>query len=156
MGEIEALKKDLGEVIKAVKTIAERLEKLEKQATESNGRSNDNTLTFRGNVIKFKDSGYNNGSAMFIIETPKKGQSITIAITAEEWEKLKELGDRYFYGNNSNGKSYKKKSSNRSYNNKNGFSRSYSKKNYSKSYSKLKKKSADLEVEEASYDDALE
>ena len=211
MEEIKAIKESLNEVIKTVEKIAERVEKLEKQVKQNNSsnngymlefrgnvikfkdsgynndsamlvtekpkkkqsmtiaitkeeweafkklgdcyfygnyRNNDYTLIFRGNVIKFKDSGYNNGSAMFIIEKPKKKQSITVAITAEEWEELKKLGDSYFYGNN--GKSYRKKSNNRSYSKK-----TYSKKSYGKKNSYRKSKE-ELEVEEASYDDALE
>ena len=115
MERIEALEKALGEVVKAVKTIAEELKEL-KQEAQQGKKTKPASLKLHKTAFKVKESRYNNGSKIVIVEKGK--DSIAFALNKEDWLKLREFLDSYFgiengnqpVKNSYNGKSYSKKS----------------------------------------------
>ncbi|ADB58186.1 hypothetical protein [Archaeoglobus profundus] len=134
MERIEALEKSLGEVIKAVKTIAEELKEL-KQEAQQGKKAKPASLKLHKTAFKVKNSKYNNGSKIVIVEKGK--ESIAFALNKDDWLKLREFLDSYFGIGNGSQKSYSK--------------RSYGKKSYGK-----KAKPA-VEVEEVEgYENALD
>ena len=141
MERIEALEKALGEVVKAVKTIAEELKEL-KQEAQQGKKVKPASLKLHKTAFKVKESRYNNGSKIVIVEKGK--DSIAFALNKEDWLKLREFLDSYF-GTDNGSQSAKKR-----YNGKNYSKKSYGKKSYGK-----KTKPA-VEVEEVEgYENAL-
>jgi CTP-dependent riboflavin kinase len=128
MERIEALEKALGEVVKAVREIAEELKEVKKEVKQSR-KAKPASLKLHKTEFKVKESRYNNGSKIVIVEKGK--DSIAFALNKEDWLKLREFLDGYFgivsEGNSSNGS--KPKSNGKNYSKANG-------KSYSKSYRK--------------------
>ena len=113
MDRLEALEKALGEVVKAVQSIAEELKEVKKEIKQGR-RAKPASLKLHKTSFKVKASKYNNGSKIVIVEKGK--DSIAFALNKEDWLKLREFLDSYFgiaeRGNSSNGskpKSYRKK-----------------------------------------------
>ena len=112
MDRLEALEKALGEVVKAVQEIAEELKEVKKEIKHGKG-ARPASLKLHKTAFKVKESRYNNGSKIVIVEKGK--DSIAFALNKEDWLKLREFLDSYFAsnGNSSNGsksKSYNRKS----------------------------------------------
>lgn len=125
MDRLEALEKALGEVVKAVQSIAEELKEVKKEVKQSK-RAKPASLKLHKTAFKVKESRYNNGSKIVIVEKGK--DSIAFALNKGDWLKLREFLDSYFgiaeKGNSSNGSQPAKKS----YNGKSGSKKSYGKK----------------------------
>lgn len=123
MDRLEALERSLEEVVRAVKTIAEELKEL-KQEAQQGKKAKPASLKLYKTAFKVKESKYNNGSKIVIVE--KAGQSIAFALNKEDWLKLREFLDSYFGIENGNPPAKK------SYNGKSGSKKSYGKKSYGK------------------------
>jgi len=137
---LEALEKALGEVVKAMETIKEELKELKKQAKQSTAKPA--SLKLHKTAFKVKESKYNNGSKIVIVEKGK--DSIAFALNKEDWLKLRDFLDIYFKtaGNSNSSSSSKPKS--------------YGKRSYSrKSYGKKAKPAVEVEEVEG-YENALE
>lgn len=144
MERIEALEKALSEVVKAVQSIAEELKEVKKEVKQSR-MAKPASLKLHKTAFKVKESRYNNGSKIVIVEKGK--DSIAFALNKEDWLKLREFLDSHFgitsKGNSSNGSKPK------NYNGKSGSKKSYRKKSQPsvkvvKGYSKaLDEKEAD-------------
>ena len=147
MERLEALEKALSEVAKAVGQIAEELKELKKEVKQG-GRAKQASLKLHKTEFKVKESRYNNGSKIVIVEKGKN--SIAFALNKEDWLKLREFLDSHFgvvsNGNSTNGSKPAKK----------GYGKkSYSKKSYGKkSYGKKAKPAVEVEEVEG-YENAL-
>ena len=117
----DIISKAVSEAVK--KAVTNALKEVASKQKSAKANSKPASLKLHKTAFKVKDSKYNNGSRIVIVEKGK--DSIAFALNKEDWLKLREFLDSYFgiadNGNSSNGSKPK------SYN-----GRSYSKKSYSK------------------------
>ena len=138
MERIEALEKNIAEFMSYVK---KEIEEIKKEVSKKRAKK-PASLKLHKTSFKVKNSRYNNGSKIVIVE--KGEESIAFALNREDWLKLREFLDSYF--NSGNGS---KPATKKSYNKK-----SYGKKSYGNgSYTKKSKTVAVEEVE--GYENAL-
>ena len=114
----DIISKAVSEAVK--KAVTNALKEVASKQKSAKAKSKPASLKIHKTAFKVKESKYNNGSKIVIVE--KAGQSIAFALNAEDWLKLREFLDSYFGIENGN------QSAKKSYNGKSGSKKSYGKK----------------------------
>ncbi len=127
----DIISKAVSEAVK--KAVTNALKEVASKQKSAKAKSKPASLKLHKTAFKVKNSKYNNGSKIVIVE--KGEESIAFALNKEDWLKLREFLDSYFgiadNGNSSNGSKPK------SYNGKNESKKSYGKKSNNKSSVKV-------------------